>query len=372
MSRSSRKTKKSKKIKILLLLIIAILSTACCGGYLFYNYYMAQPVDIASNEEIILAIEKDETIRNIADMLKENGLIRETWAMKLRARNLNISYVNKAGNYGFKKSMTIDEMLEIINEGRTAYDYRMVIGDGTLISDLLLDFSETDTDEDLRRLANEINDIDYITQLRVQYPFLPAEILNDNLYYRLEGFLGNGIYYLKDEDSFRTFIEKALDQFQKDYEENNIASELEKIELSLFEVVTLASVVRGEVLSGDHINQRAVAGVFMNRLRDGWLLGSDVTTGYALGLNQANYTQDELDYDSPYNTRFNQGLPLGPISNPGMDVILNTINYDQTDKYYFLADICNDGHGEFGEVYYASGQEEFDVLRYEYLMCIYE
>ena len=86
-----------------------------------------------------------------------------------------------------------------------------------------------------------------------------------------------------------------------------------------------------------------IAGVFINRMNLGIMLGSDVTTYYAakIDLGERDLYQSELDSDNLYNTRSqaNAGkLPIGPICNPSSEAINAAINYKQNDYLYFVAD----------------------------------
>jgi|GEM_PF-2976585 len=367
-TKNGKTQKRGKKPLIILLVILLLLGAGGSFGFIQYQNLFVKPVDKNATELIGgFKFEKQETIRNIADVLQEKGIINETWPLKFLAKQRDVSYVAKEGNYAFSKAMTLDEILTILAEGRTAFDYQMVIGDGTNIDKLLLDFSESDAE--IPYLDAQINDVAYIQSLREKYPFLPEEILGDEFRHRLEGFLGTGTYYLKYEATIQEFIEMALDQFQENYQAHNWEQRLAAVDKSLFEVVTMASVVRGEVMSGDTENQKKVAGVFYNRLDAGMNLGSDVTVGYAINEPDINYTEEQLNTDSPYNTYAYPGLPLGPISNPAADVIDAVIDYETSDYYYFLADICDDDNGEFGAIYYSTDNAQHEAYAREYLRC---
>ena len=119
---------------------------------------------------------------------------------------------------------------------------------------------------------------------------------------------------------------------------------IDSSEYNIHEIMTLASIVELEGASSD--DRAAVAGVFYNRLHDGWVLGSDVTTYYYLKIDDfkqsLNGNKNLYTCDNAYNTRCTSfvGLPVGPISNPGIDSIEATINYKKHNYYYFVAD-CN-------------------------------
>ena len=98
-----------------------------------------------------------------------------------------------------------------------------------------------------------------------------------------------------------------------------------------------------------------VAGVFYNRLKKGMKLESSVTVCYALYDDLTSGEDCEIQYniDSPYNTYKNEGLPVGPILNPGEDAIAAVLHPEKSDYLYFVADIYGDG-----KVYYAKTYDE--------------
>jgi UPF0755 protein len=79
-----------------------------------------------------------------------------------------------------------------------------------------------------------------------------------------------------------------------------------------------------------------IAGVFQNRLEGQMLLQSDATLTYVLGDKEDQHSLKDLELDSPYNTYKYQGLPPGPISNPGLEAILAAINPQKSDYHFFL------------------------------------
>ncbi len=123
--------------------------------------------------------------------------------------------------------------------------------------------------------------------------------------------------------------------------------------LSLYEGITLASMVQKEASSPD---QPTVAQVFLTRLSLGIPLGSDVTVSYALDTidpDRETYSdnQSALAIDSCYNTRLHGGLPCGPISNPGISALLAVAEPSDTSYLYFLT-------GDDGLMYYSYTESE--------------
>ena len=105
------------------------------------------------------------------------------------------------------------------------------------------------------------------------------------------------------------------------------------------QAVILASIVEKETALPDE--RRHIAQVFVNRLKQGMRLQSDptiiygLTRGYPLGHG---IRQSELDGATPYNTYVIDGLPPGPIANPGKDALLAVLNPPPGDDLYFVAD----------------------------------
>jgi UPF0755 protein len=131
--------------------------------------------------------------------------------------------------------------------------------------------------------------------------------------------------------------------------------QLEGQDLTLEEVVTLASIVQRE--AGTLSEMPTIASVFLNRLRLGIPLQADPTVQYAIvsggpisagdGYWKKELSLDDLKVDSPYNTYTNPGLPPGPIANPGLDAITAVIRPATTNYLFFVAK--GDGTHAFAE-----------------------
>jgi UPF0755 protein len=105
---------------------------------------------------------------------------------------------------------------------------------------------------------------------------------------------------------------------------------------SLYETVTLASIVENEVKSS--ADRKIVADIFLRRISVGQALQSCATLQYILGVDKTQYSYEETRTPSPYNTYINGGLPPGPIGNPGT-ISLQASVFPQSNPYfYFLSD----------------------------------
>lgn len=157
------------------------------------------------------------------------------------------------------------------------------------------------------------------------------------------------------EDILRAFLK----EMGKIIAENDLAAKYAAHGLSLYDGITLASIVQRESTPSD---VATVAQVLMTRLSYGWALGADATVSYALDVADPDRTiyQDNataLYIDSCYNTRRYAGLPCGPISNPNLNALLAVANPSDTAYLYFLT-------GDDGLMYYSYTEaEHFQNIR---------
>ncbi len=169
----------------------------------------------------------------------------------------------------------------------------------------------------------------------------------------LEGYLFGETHEFYKSATVKEVIETFLKGMGDVIRENDLEKKYAEQGLSLFEGITLASVVQKEAPSPE---QPTVAQVFLSRLNAGIPLGSDVTVSYALDTIDPDRqvyqdNQAALTVDSCYNTRVHAGLPCGPISNPGLSALLAVANPSDTSYFYFLT-------GDDGMMYYSYTESE--------------
>ena len=177
----------------------------------------------------------------------------------------------------------------------------------------------------------------------------------------LEGYLFGETHEFHTGTPVKDILEKFLEGMGEVIKENNLEARYAAHGLSLFDGITLASIVQKEAHGDD---QPTVAQVFYSRMNYGMLLGSDVTVAYALDTvdpNRVTYTDNTsaLTVDSCYNTRLYAGLPCGPISNPGLSALLAVAEPSDTAYLYFLT-------GDDGLMYYSYTEEEHNQNVYSH------
>ena len=175
----------------------------------------------------------------------------------------------------------------------------------------------------------------------------------------LEGYLYGETHEFYKGVPVEDILTKYLEGMGKVISENNLEAKYAEHGLTLFEGITLASVVQKESPAGE---QATVAQVFMSRLGYGWKLGSDVTVSYALDVvdpERAIYKDNQaaLAIDSCYNTRLYTGLPCGPISNPNLASLLAVAEPADSSYLFFLT-------GDDGLMYYSYTEAEHNQNAY--------
>lgn len=169
----------------------------------------------------------------------------------------------------------------------------------------------------------------------------------------LEGYLYGETHEFYNDTTVEEILETFLSGMQNIVNENSLEVKYAARGLSLYEGITLASVVQKEAPTPE---MPTVAQVFLTRLDYGIPLGSDVTVSYALDTidpDRSTYTDNQaaLSVDSCYNTRLYAGLPCGPISNPGLSALLAVAEPSDTSYLYFLT-------GDDGMMYYSYTEAE--------------
>ena len=151
--------------------------------------------------------------------------------------------------------------------------------------------------------------------------------------------------------SAEKFRDKMLDEYNKFWTKERIAKATE-LNLTPVQVITLASIVHKETVKKSE--RPTVAGVYLNRLRDGMKLQADPTVIYALKLRDNDFDQiikrvlyNDLFIASPYNTYQNLGLPPGPIAMPDIDAIDAVLTPENHNYLYFCASVERFGYHEF-------------------------
>ncbi len=355
----------STAVSSLVKAVIYIVSILVVSGFLSY-FAIVIGNDIfafvKSDEEITVSIGEGTTIKELGEVLEENGVIEFAWAFDFYAdiRDKNPALV--AGEYTVTPSMNYDQLIRVFAKKNNAKAETVIvtIPEGYTVKEIV------DTLVDKYHLSSREELYDVIENYEFDYWFI--EKLDQNRSplrkYRLEGYLYPDTYYYYSNASAVTIINKMLKNFDvkmKQTFKNCTApgdDYIEKINnlctsrgMTFDEIVNLASLIQMEAYHD--VEYGTISSVFNNRLKypgreTGGFLGSDATFYYILQDNPPDkLTQDILNMDDPYNTRLYKGLPPGPISNPTFLAINYAFYPEKTDYFYFVAK--KDGYNLFAK-----------------------
>ncbi len=328
-----------KKITIIVAAIFSFFVIACIGLVVYYNSALEE---VETNKDKVTTVnfivESGSTTTQIIDSLYEEKLIKDKYAAYVFVK-LNSGYMMQAGVYELNNGMNVDEILTKISKGEVIDNsITVTFIEGKRITNYVKVINKNfgySEDEILKILSDK----EYLKELIDKYWFLTEDILNDKLYYALEGYLAPNTYFFREDASVKEIIEKLLSTTE--IELNKVKDKIDNNKYTVHQILTMASIVE---LEGANSNDRyGVAGVFYNRLKNGWSLGSDVTTYYAeqIEMSDRDLYQAELDEANDYNTRSETmagKLPVGPICNPGIESIKAAVEPQEHDYFYFVAD----------------------------------
>ncbi len=352
-----RKNKKKRSVRIL---PIAVILALCIVLALFFGYHYSLTA-VNQDRSVEFVISSGESASSVLARLQQEGLIRSELTARIYMK-LNKETALKAGTYDLNGQMGVAEILATLSDASKAHSEDVVV---TIIEGEWCKHIAQKIEEVTNVTAEELlalwNDETYVRSLMTDYPFLTEEIFNPDSRYLLEGYLMPNTYNFKPETTADAVTRRFLDQFSNVFAryQDDIASS----QYSIHELITLASIVQYE--ASDAEDMALIAGVFYNRMEIGMALQSSVTVCYAIDMEKDDdwkNCETNPNYDSPYNTYRVNGLPPGPILNPGEEAIRAVLEPTASDYLYFLADVYGDG-----TVYYSKTYEEHLAYKKKYL-----
>lgn len=316
----SPKPKKSRKKTVLSVLLgIVLLAAVSLGGLWVWYQVQLSPVNAADKDKKVVVIAENTVPSQIADELKEQGVIRNQAAFLLHARLTGVQNNLQAGTYRLSPSETTPEITSHLVNGKVDV-FSITFLPGATLADnrqafIDVGYSASEVDAALAK--------DYESPL---FQGKPA-------YADLEGYIYGETYSFGTSTSVEAILESVFTYYYGIVEKNDLIAKYSAQDLTLYEGITLASIVQREASpGGDDMPQ--IASVFYNRIAEGMPLGSDVTYQYI--ADKTGVPRDPT-LDSPYNTRRYAGLPPGPIAVPGLKALLAVATPAQSDFLYFLS-----------------------------------
>ena len=310
--------------------------------------------------KIKITIADGTEARLIAGKLKEKGLIRSKWLFLGWASVTGKMRDLKAGDYVFENSADIQNVIKRLYSGEELPNERIIIiPEGWNLNNIgeYLESQKIETTKnfwDVTGLPHAFSK-ETETQKRLKERFLFLNELPPRLSF--EGYLFPDTYRIFKNAPAEEMAAKMLDNFQKRITPDLI-SEIKRQNKTLFQIITMASLVEKEV---PHDEDRAViSGILWKRFGLGMGLQVDATVSYLTGKKTTRITTEELTIDSPYNPYKYRGLPIGPISSPGLSAIRAAIFPKSSPYLYYLST-------PEGKTIFSKTLEEHNAAKTKYL-----
>lgn len=333
------------KAMIYIVVVIAVSGLLSYYAIVFGNDMYAF---VKSDEEVEVSIPEYATVEEIAEILGDSGVVKYPNLLVLYAKlkKIDKTYEFVAGDYTVNGMMNYDELFYAFVKSKSYETVRLTIPEGYTVDEIIKLFTDNG-------IGTREGFVDVINNYDFEFDFVKALDGADlqGRTYRLEGYLYPDTYDFYKSSSEVTVIYKLLNRFNTIYSEEFYAKSAE-LGYTVDEMITLASMIEKEArYAGDYEN---VSSVFHNRLNNPAnypRLESDATIMYAIqvrdGERKGKLTGEDLKYDTPYNSYMYNGLPPGPIANPGYEAITCALYPAKTKYYYFVSD-------SYGNTYFSS------------------
>ncbi len=314
-----------------LFFLIVFLGVAAAGIRLTIAFYLAKKVHL--DEAKIVMVPKGASLTRVARDFSNQGLIDYPRLFVKIGQLYGFDDSIKYGEYQFTPKDSYKNILEKIVSGDN-FKYQVTFPEG----DHIFDYANTLESSGLVKKQVFLN--------KVKDRTLIKKLLGEDLP-SLEGYLFPETYSFSKVDGVKKIISTMVKKFLK--ETKNLS--YEKIGLTRHELVTLASIVEKE--TGAAFERPVISSVFHNRLKKRMRLQTDPTIIYGImnetGKEIRNIRKSDITRPTAYNTYVINGLPPGPIGNPGIDALRAAANPKATDYLYFVSQ--NDGTHIFTKSY---------------------
>ncbi len=314
---------KEEKTYIIGLAIGVLLATLVLYTLLGYFYSLNMPLG-RENASALVVLEKGESLKSFLKKLDKKGVKVNPFIFRLYLKLTGHSKDLKAGEYMISTGHSIKTLTETLVKGKI-YLRRVVIWEGLDMFDiahLMVRAGILSREEDFLNAATN--------PLLLKKMKVPGKTA--------EGFLFPETYRFPRNSPPQRVVEKMIYTFW-DRVPPTLEAKCREMGFTLYDAVILASIIQKETFVKDEMP--LISAVYHNRLKRGMRLQADPTVIYAIkltyGREKLPLSKKDLALNSPYNTYRHQGLPPGPICNPGLDAIKAAVNPAHVNYLYFVS-----------------------------------
>ncbi|MBQ8147816.1 MAG: endolytic transglycosylase MltG [Lachnospiraceae bacterium] len=339
---------KNPKPLIVISVILVVILASMIYGYSQYKIYQDeyQGMETTAGEDVVIVVPEGATTKQIAQILKDNGLIQFPSAFVKRVKESEYRGLLQPGEFTLNTGMNTWEMIEILGYVAPA---KTVVATVTFPEGFSIEQMAARVEAEGIFTADEF--LAAVEEDTYTYDFLESIPEGTTIKYRLQGFLFPATYDIYDDTTAHDLVDMMLQKFDQVYSEE-MRAQATTMGYSAFELVNRASIVEREAKLDEE--RPIIAGVINNRLDQGMMLQMCPTVLYPVtdGMyDKGEVTYDDLEVVSAYNTYKNTGLPVGPICSPG-ETSLRAVLYPQEHTYlYYHVENEETGSHIFTETY---------------------
>jgi UPF0755 protein len=285
----------------------------------WFLWSLFQPFHGSGSGRVAVVIPQHSGVGAIGSLLEKRGVISSSFFFEARTTLAGKRGDLKPGSYVLERDMSYGAVIDRLTKGAPANIVTVVVPEGR---------SRREIAASLRGLKGS-----YLVATKRRPPRgYGADHARD-----LEGFLFPATYQLKPGTDVGVLVAKQLQTFRRNFATVNLHAARRK-NLTPYDVLTIASLVERETAVPRE--RGLIASVIYNRLHAGTPLGIDATTRFQFNKWSGALTRSELASSSPYNTRIHDGLPPGPIGNPGPASLRAAAAPPHTSFMFYVANPC--------------------------------
>jgi len=308
--KTKQKVRKRKKWLIIIASILALGIIIAAAIWVWYQVELS-PADANNTSKVKIDVAPASTPSEIAALLHDKGVIRNETAFLWNARLDGVQNNLQAGSYRLSPSETTPEIIDHLVKG-SVDTFTITFFPGATLNDNVTKAEERkDVTSVLLKSGYSQDEITKGFSATYDSPLFQDKPATADL----EGYIFGETYQFNSGVTVEDILKRTFDEFYKYVVEENLITAFKEQGLTLYQGITLASIVQRES-GGD--DKAEIAQVFYNRMAQNMTLGSDVTYQYI--ADKEGGVRDP-NYNSPYNTRRYTGLPPGPIAVPGLTAL---------------------------------------------------
>jgi len=321
--------------KIMMAILVIGLLVGGAGGYWAYRNLYQSNVNLGDKKSQIIYIPTGSGFEDVVRILSENNVLKDRASFEWLSEKKKYRNAVKPGKYRILAHMSNNALVNLLRAG--------------IQEPVSINFNGLHTvDQLIRRVGRRI-EADSLELIQA---------VHDNGYLGKYGFNTDNVQALFLPNTYEFYWNTSVDEFfgrmAKEYKAFWTDARKQKagsIGYSQSEVMILASIVQGEQCC-DYEEKKTIAGLYINRLKNGMALQSDPTVIYAIGdFSILRVSTEQTRFDSPYNTYVNKGLPPGPIGFAQQSSIDAVLNYEKSDYMYMCAKEDLSGKHYFTKTY---------------------